>query len=129
MKVDELHALKVRVAGAYYESPGGDLDGMLRDMSEFIGRSGLFLPPVVRKTGSRSHLVEARCTPASAQTPVARLADEVERIWTNDLRYDDFAAHALTITDSSIVLDFLTVARSARLYVTGMIIVALGQPS
>jgi hypothetical protein len=129
MKVDELHALKVRVAGAYYESPGGDLDGMLRDMSEFIGRSRLFLPPVVRKTGSRTHLVEARCKPAIPLTPIARLADEVERIWSDDLRYDDFAAHALTITDRSIVLDFLTVARSDRLYVTGMIIVDLGQHS
>jgi hypothetical protein len=129
MKVDELNALKTRVAGAFYESPGGDLDGMLTDLEEFIGRSGLFLPPAVRKTGSREHQIEARCSPVSSHTPVVRLADEMERVWMDDLRYDDFEAHALLITDTAIILDFLTVARSARLYVTGMIIATLEQAS
>ena len=126
MKADELTALKTRVAGAYYESPGGDLDAMMRDIGEHISHSGLFLPPVVRKTGSPAHQLEARCAPVSPQTPVPRLVDELERVWSSELRYDDFAAHALIITDDAIVLDFLTVSRSSRLYLTGMLIVTLG---
>jgi hypothetical protein len=121
--IEQLTALKARVAGAYHESPGGDLDAMARDIDVSLRRSGLFTPPVVGKTGGHIHLVEARCTPAHPAIPAARIAAELRRIWLTELRYDDFEAHALLATPHAIHLDFLTVVRAPRLYVTGIIMV------
>jgi hypothetical protein len=125
MDVVELEALKDRVNERYIQSPGGDLDGMLDDMKASLSRSNMVADLRLRKTGSRHHLVEAHCRRASPLISVAQLQAELARIWEEELRYDDFAAHAFDITNSTVVLDFLTVARSAKLYMTGMIIVDL----
>lgn len=123
MKLAELRRLKVRVAREYHQSPGGDLDGMLADITAALGRSGLFTAPLVTKTGGQEHLVEARCALIGNGTDAAQVASELERIWQDELRYDDFEAHAVLITDDSIILDFLTIAVAPRLYVTGLVVV------
>jgi hypothetical protein len=123
LSIEDLDALKTRVATAYHQSPGGDLDAMGRDIASALRRCGLFMPALVGKTGGRIHLVEARCAPAHPSLSAARIASELQRIWLDELRYDDFEAHALLITPSAVHLDFLTVARAARLYVTGIIMV------
>jgi hypothetical protein len=123
--VVELDALKDRVAGRYDQSPGSDLDGMLEDLRAALGSSGLFSELRLRKTGSPRHLVEARCAPSSANVTPATIRAELERVWQEQLRYDDFAAHAVEHTASALIFDFLTVARSAGMYMTGLIIVEL----
>lgn len=125
MNVVELEELKDKVAAQYHQSPGGDLDGMIVDIRTALDKSGLLTTHRVRKTGSIHHLVEAHCRRVSPDITVQQLQAELERVWEEELRYDDFAAHAFDTTPAALVLDFLTVARSARLYVTGMIIVEL----
>lgn len=123
--VVELEALKDKVHEGYYQSPGGDLDGMLDDIGNALHRSGYFSGPRLRKTGSRHHLVEAQVRRSSPNISPAMIRAELERLWEEDLRYDDYAAHAFDQTDKAIVFDFLTVAREARMYMTGMIVVDL----
>ena len=125
MDFAELEALKDKVNERYDQSPGGDLDGMLADMRSSLANSGFFSEPRLRKTGNRLHLVEAHCKVSSPNITPIMVRSELERMWLEELRYDDFEAHALGRTPTSVVLDFLTVARSARLYVTGLIIVDL----
>jgi hypothetical protein len=121
MRIEDLEALKERVAAGFNESPGGDLDAMGQDIAAAMRRSGLFTPVMVGKTGGHIHLVEARCGLVEQSTPAARIAAELQRIWLHELRYDDFEAHALLIAPHAVYLDFLTVAREARMYVTGII--------
>jgi hypothetical protein len=123
--VVELDALKDRVCARYDQSPGSDLDGMLDDLRIALGGSGLFRDLRLRKTGSPRHLVEARCARSSADISPSMIRAELERAWQEQLRYDDFAAHAVQQTPTAVIFDFLTVARSAGMYMTGLIVVEL----
>ncbi len=124
MNAAQLQQTKLRVAEAFSESPGCDLDGMLDDIRHALDRSGLFTGISGRKTGSRRHLVETRCRTLPIATPRHALV-ELNRVWLEELRYSDFEAHAFMAAERALVLDFITAARSARLYVTGLIIVDL----
>lgn len=125
MNTDELEQMKERIAGAYAESPGGDLDGMLVDIRQALDRTGIFADVTTHKTGSRAHLIEVRCRRTTPEITTQRAVSELLRAWSEDLRYDDFEGHTVEITETAIVLDFLTGSNAARLYVTGMVVVAL----
>jgi hypothetical protein len=125
----QLEQIKTRLAKEFFQSPGGDLDAMLCDIRGVLDRSGLFTDIVTRKTGSREHLINVRCQTASSSISPRQVAEELFRAWQEELRYDDYAAHAIVPTESSITLDFVTATAQARLYVTGLVVVVMEVPS
>lgn len=125
MSTDELDRMKERIARTYAESPGGDLDGLLADIRDVLARSASFSDITTHKTGSRTHLIEARCRRASSSIGEQHIAAELLRAWRENLCYDDFESHAVEVTDTTVILDFITGSDAARLYVTGMIVVDL----
>jgi hypothetical protein len=120
-----LERLKKRVAAQYRETTIGDLETMIVESRRAVEASPLFASAVVRKTGTRYRQIEVECRLANRLTPHRRIAAEITRIWLEELRFDDFEAHAVAATDTAIMLDYLTVARAPRLYATGMIVVSL----
>lgn len=122
----ELEQLKERVADQYQETNIGDLEGMIADCLREVEASPLFTSVAIRKTGSPVHQIDVECRAADPATAPETLAGELTRIWLEQLRYDDFEAHAIIMTEHAIVLDFLTVARGPRIFATGMIVVDRG---
>ena len=123
LDLPELEQLKERVAGQYHECTIGDLEAMIADCLRAVEASPLFTSVAIRKNGTSVHQIEVECQPHDLAAPPATLANAVQTIWLEQLCYDDFEAHAIITTDTSIVLDFLTVARGPRLFATGMIVV------
>jgi hypothetical protein len=122
LDLPELEQLKERVAGQYHECPVGDLEAMIADCLRAVKASPLFTSVAIRKTGTPVHQIEVECQPHDPATPPDTIANALQTIWLEQLCYDDFEAHTIVATDTSIVLDFLTVARSPRLFATGMIV-------
>ena len=123
LDLPELEQLKQRVAGQYQESMIGDLEAMIADCLQAVEASPLFTSVAIRKTGTPVHQIEVECQPRDPATPPNTITTALTTIWLNQLCYDDFEAHAIITTDTSIVLDYLTVARGPRLFATGMIVV------
>ena len=122
LDLPDLEQLKERVAGQYQETMIGDLEGLIADCRA-IEASPCFDAVAIRKTGTPVHQIEVECQPANSAILPGTLTEEITRIWLEQLRYDDFEAHAIVMTDDAIVLDFLTVARGPRIFATGMIVV------
>lgn len=122
----ELEQLKERVAGQYQECTIGDLEALIADCLRAVKASPLFTSVAIRKTGTPVHQIEVECQPRDPSTLPDAIANEITRIWLEQLCYDDFEAHAIITTDQAIVLDFLTVARAPRIFATGMIVVGMG---
>ena len=122
----ELEQLKERVAGQYRETTIGDLQAMIADSRRAIEASPILAFGGIRKTGAPVHQIEIECQPRDPATPPETITSAITQIWLEQLRFDDFEAHAIDTTDDAIVLDFLTVAREPRLFATGMIVVSRG---
>jgi hypothetical protein len=121
----QLERIKTRLAEQFHQSPGGDLEAMLDDIRAALTRSTLFADITTRKTGSREHLIEVRCQTASSTIAAHQVAKELHRVWQEELRYDDYAAHLIIPADTTMTLDFVTATAEARLWLTGMIVVAM----
>jgi hypothetical protein len=123
---DELERVKERIAEQFTASPGSDLEAMMRAMTLSLEQSPMLRNVVARKTGGHAHLIEVECQLATSALALDAALAEIERIWLEELRYDDFAAHAIEQTDEHAIFDFLTAARDQRLYLSGMIVVRFG---
>jgi hypothetical protein len=100
-----------------------DLDGMTADIHYYLGTAGLFDRIGVKKTGDRRDLLVIRCRPASPGISPQQVAAQLERIWTQDLRFEHQAAHDLQVNDDTVTLRFVTQWAPGGLYVTGSVIV------
>jgi hypothetical protein len=123
LDLPELEQLKQRVSGQYQECMVGDLEAMIADCLRAVEASPIFTSVAIRKTGTPVHQIEVECQPRDSATPPETIANALQTIWLNQLCYDDFEAHTIITTETSTVLDYLTVARGPRLFATGMIVV------
>ncbi len=122
MDASELERVKGRVPDGFHASPGSDLAAMMAEMIASLERSPLLCAATARKTGGHAHLIEVQCHPATPDLPREVIMDEIERLWLEELRYDDFEAHTIELADEHGILDFVTVTRDQRLYISGMIV-------
>ena len=111
---DELERMKARIAERYSASPGGDLAAMMAEMTASLERSPMLRDATARKTGGHTHLIEVQCHAAVSYLPQAAIMAEIERLWQDELRYDDFEAHTIELTDDCGILDFVTATRAQR---------------
>ena len=111
----------VMASGQRYSS--ANLDGMVADIDHYLGNAALFDRIRVKKTGDRRCLLVVRCRPASPGISPRQVAAELERIWTEDLRFEYQAAHVLQVNDDTVTLRFVTQWDPGGLYVTGSVIV------
>jgi hypothetical protein len=118
----ELERIRERIVQQCMASPGSDLELMMTEATASLGRSALLRDTSARKTGGSTHLIEVRCYPAAPSLTREAIMAEIEQLWLDELRYDDFAAHTIELTSQHGILDFLTVARAQRLYLSGMIV-------
>jgi len=126
MGVDELERVKGRITDGFRASPGSDLAAMMAEMIASLERSPLLRAATARKTGGRAHLIEVQCHRATPDLAPDTIMAEIERLWLEELRYDDFEAHTIELTDEHGILDFVTVTRDQRLYLSGMIVAHFG---
>lgn len=122
---EDLERLRDRLAQQLTPSPGGDLQAMIDDIVAALGRSPLLSGVTARKTGGHEYHLQAACRPASEGLDPWLVMEEVARIWAEELRYDDFEAHAVTIEDGIGLLEFLTGTSDPPLYLSGLIVVEL----
>lgn len=125
MKRDEFGQLAQKIIAQGLPLAGVDLKGMIADFHHALEASLLLSAIKVRKTGEPTHMIAAFCEPASAASSPTEIAGEVERLWTEELRYSAFEAHALVPSDEEVVLDCLTMLGPQGPYVTARIVVDL----
>jgi hypothetical protein len=123
MRTSQFEAVRhaVMASGRPYHS--ADLDGMTADIQYHLGNAALFDRIRVDKTGDRHRLLVVRCRPASPGISLQQVAAELERIWTQDLRFEHQAAHDLQVNDDTVTLRFVTQWAPGGPYVTGSVIV------
>jgi hypothetical protein len=120
---DELReAVEVAMASGA-PSSGDNLLGMEMDfVARLSGLDELDSKSVkVRRTGSTEELIIATCRCAEG-VPLAVAGNAVRTVWLDDLRYSEFEAHSLAISDGVAELRFVTqMSRGGGLYVTGVV--------
>jgi hypothetical protein len=121
--VEALEDLRYRIADGFAPSPGSDLEAMMTEICDSLRRMPHLTAIVARKTGGHTHHIEVECSPIGAGMPADTLIAAIERVWDDELRYDDFSAHSIDLTNERGVLDFLTATRAERLYLSGMIVI------
>ena len=125
MNATEFKTAKKRIMREYRPSSRGNLVGKLADFSHYLEQSRVIIPTRVRKTADIGCRLEATCRPRSPSAAAAEIAAELERIWLEDLRYEDFGVHTMSRSDQEVCLDFITLMEDAGLYVAGCIVVAI----
>src|SRR2546423_1534981 len=86
-------------------SPGDD-----QGFPHALDQSWLLTPRSVKRTGQPDRMIEASCEPAADTITVPEVIVETERVWTEELRYTHFEAHAVIHHDYDVSLDFVTLS-------------------
>ncbi|WP_062431288.1 hypothetical protein [Herbidospora daliensis] len=117
----EFAAVKQQVMTEAIPSAGDDLDGMSTDIDAHLWRSPLIEEVSVRHTGDPNNLIAATIRPVPGCS-VAKLAAELERIWSTDLSYSYFEAHVVTTGERMVRLDAVTRIAADGFYLTASIV-------
>ncbi len=99
-------------------STGDNLLGFEIDIESYLEMSETFKGIRVSRTGDTNCLIVAKCKYASTTTP-DEVAKELEEIWMDSLRYQEFEKHVCKIQERTVVFYFCTT--SDHLGVTGKI--------
>jgi len=118
MKMDALIARRKQVGRQYAR---GDVAGLAIDCHFLIDQSSLIEPVSVKKPGESLMMLDVTCRPRYPGIPSADLAAELERIWLYDLCFAHSEAHAITIGEEGIALEFVALASDTGPYTTGRI--------
>jgi hypothetical protein len=100
-------------------STGDDLVGFQTDVLAFLEMCELFDSVEVKITDDPRWILEASCVVMDDAASDDTVANTLERIWLDDLRYGAEEAHALESDREAVSLRFVT--RSGILCVTGRI--------
>lgn len=124
MTPNQFTKIKSRLS-AQTRPSSSDLEGIIVDLRYFLEQSGILKVAKVKKTGDLHQLIEVRCKLISKSASIAEIAAFVERVWTEDIAYRDFEAHALHHSSDELILDFITGTRfpNRYTYITGRIMV------
>src|SRR5437867_6564621 len=123
MTPDELTYVKRKIMAQSVPSSGHNLEGMMIDFQHSLEQSRLLTRVRVKKTGDPGCMIEATCQPAANTLTIPEIIAEVERLWMEELRYQEFEAHALVRADYHESLEFVTESGPGGFYVTGRIAV------
>ena len=119
---DEVHRVRSEVAKHGERYSGSNLDGATIDATYALENAG-FTFPDFKKTGEQKQMVVYRCRPDWEPFEVDEVVRRLETAWTEDGAFTD-EAHALTIEDDVVALDFVTWWKHGDYY-TGRIEVSL----
>jgi hypothetical protein len=110
----------VRVMQSGTRSGGANLSGIEMDFYAYLGgRDAIDESSLkVRRTGRAEALLAVDCAAASGVS-VQEASRAVRAAWVEDLRYAEFEAHHLALTENVAVLRFVTQMGPGGLYVTG----------
>ena len=124
MTADEFNKVKSKVTAKTRPS-SSDLEGIIVDLHHFLQESGVLKVVKVKKTGELDRLIDVRCKLISKSASISDVAAEVERVWTEDIAYRNFEAHALHHSSDGFIFDFITGTQypDQYIYITGSIIV------
>ena len=127
---ENFEAAKADVMARYPPSPYEDLQGMKESFCYRLLASDTLILVSVVQTEDYVNLIEAHCRTEGVSAFKGQ--HEAERIWES-LRYREFEAHIVSDTtfpenSKRLVLEFVTVGLSSRVYVTGKIVVDMIRP-
>jgi hypothetical protein len=123
----ELETVKRQVMSRNRPATSGELEGVIIDASYFLEQSGILDVRKIKKTGDTASMLQVVCRPISQVVAGEKLVSEVERVWLEEICFQDFEAHALEVSKENAHLDFVTVSQGSNHYYTGRITVNLGK--
>ena len=106
-------------------SSGDDLLGMQIDFDAYLEDSDLLIDVYVRSTNNPKELIQAHCKRANSSIRIEALEAEIERIWSEQLRYRHYERHTLSRGEDEVRLNGLTVIDKRVFFVSASIVVAL----
>jgi hypothetical protein len=118
LSLDEFDAMKRRTLETFRPCGIDDLTGMIVDIEYSLDESPLFEDSVVNMTSRVDCLVAAQCRAVPASTSVHEVENELERIWTNELRYQHSEAHTVVADESTVILRAVTTSEIGGYFVT-----------
>ncbi len=104
-------------------SSGDNLLGFQMDVEAYLYDSGMFEEVDVKRTDDPRCALHATCSTAQADLPDKAIEAEMERIWSERLRYGHWEEHELKSTQTGVSFRFITTTsdEASALCVTGRI--------
>lgn len=125
MEWDEFVAVRKRIIASHRPISGGNLTGMMADFYHMFGESGLLSGATINKSGNLKGIIEAHFSISSSLLGVLAIQTELERIWTEEIRYRHYDAYCIRAEKTSITLDGITMPSNDEYYVTVSIAIEL----
>ncbi|RQX16299.1 hypothetical protein DDE19_16010 [Micromonospora ureilytica] len=120
-RVTEFVAAVRAVADATPPADPDNLSGMEIDFDHYLWRCRSIRQVTVSSSADPARQLTAYCL-AEQAAPPHQVAAELEDVWLRDLRYQDWDAHLLKVTPTSVDLHVVTVNSQGGYYITASII-------
>jgi hypothetical protein len=105
---------------------GRDLRSLAWDLQVGLDYSELLIPLTVDLADLPDRLVNARCRPVAPSVSPGRVADELQRLWREDIRYEhELDRVRIDVEATCVALEAITIALDSSHYVTIRLVVEL----
>lgn len=117
MEVLRFHRMRTAIQVNASPGRGADLEGVEENLRDLLMASGLFEEVEVEHTDDPDQLVIALCQFRPYYTE-ADVAERLEHIWADRIRYQFWEAHAVAVAEDHVELEGATRLSSDGHYVT-----------
>lgn len=117
MDLMDFHKLRRAVQVSAYPGSDRDVATMESDLRDLLLSSRMFESVEVERTGDQDQLVIALCR-FKPEFQEAEIAREVERLWTERMRYPFWEAHSLLVDPEFVEFEAATRNSDSGHYVT-----------